>query len=164
MKTAAAFILAAAAVYLLIHTAPTDEIATLRLFNFFVPVTLVLGIAGVVRGLRAKGWGDPVEGLIVLSLLAGAWGLDAGRAAVRRAAIRDGIQHAEALSYNDVRMATGSLLILANVLVIRWLTRREYGEWLWVTITLLWCAMLIIGDPVLQLLLSGLYVALDGVF
>lgn len=143
----------------------TDEpkVQVLHLFHMFVPLTLGLGAGGLALALRAawrEGWTDRVEGLAVLSFLALAWGHYGTLTAIRRAADAAGY-YPEAVQFgaSRYRLVSGLLLVVAASLVVRWLTRREFGEWAWAAIMLGWAAIVVLGQPYLQAALVWIYEA-----
>lgn len=131
-----AFTAVSAAFAWMIRAAPNPQDAALREFNVFVPLTLLLGIAGLARAFRDAwrfGWRRrDTEGLAAFSFLALAWGHDASRAAVRRAAQISGYEDAIWLDVSDYRLFSGGLIVLGALLVLRWATRHEFAaSWRW---------------------------------
>ena len=139
------------------------KIQTLNLFHMFVPLTLGLGVGGLSLALNAarrEGWTDRVEGLAVLAFMAITWGHYGTFTAIRRAADAAGYPEAVEFDTSQYRHASGILLIVAAAMVIRWLTRREFGEWAWPAILLAWAAVVVLGQPYLQAALVAVYEAL----
>jgi hypothetical protein len=135
LQKALIFTVVAAAFMLMLRSAPTPEIAAIRLFHTFVPLTAVLGMVGVFKAMR-NGWDfgahrHDTEGLAVFSCLALAWAHEAGWALLRRSAQARG-HDAEWMLYSDYRLFCGSLIVLSVFLVLRWSTRHDFAAaWGW---------------------------------
>lgn len=163
MRAATGFLVSGFAVAWLVLSTPDPHLQALHLFHTFVPITLAIGFGGLwlaASDIRRHGWSDRSEGLATLSLLAIAWGHDAARAAVRRAAQLAGYQDAVALETSPYRIASGVALTCAALLVVRWLTRRQWGEWGWAAVAVGWAAVVVVGQPYLQAALVWVYVTL----
>ncbi len=165
MRLLAALLIAVGSFAWLLLSVPTNMERALHEFHVFVPFTFILGILGTFRALREAwkhGWRDATEGLLTMSLLAMAWGHDAGRAQVRRAAQLAGFPDAVALETNNYRLVSGALIILAALLVIRWLTRPKMGELGWSSLMLAWTAFFVWEDGLIMQALVGLYQAFSA--
>ena len=160
MRAAVGFLVSIVAVAWLVLSSGDPKVQALHLFHMFVPITLAIGAGGLwlaLREVRREGWTDRIEGLATLSLLALAWGHDGARAAVRRAAQLAGYEDAIALETSPYRIASGLALAFASLLVVRWLTRRQLGEWGWGAIALGWASVVVLGGDYLQAGLVWLY-------
>lgn len=163
MNAALAGVVSLFALAWLLLASDQPKVQVLHLFHAFVPLTLGLAAGGLSLALRSawrEGWTDRVEGLACLSFLALAWGHYGTLTAIRRAADAAGYEEATQFDTSRYRLVSGVLLVVAAALVVRWLTRREFGEWAWAAIMLAWAAVVVLGQPYLQAALVAVYEAL----
>lgn len=148
-----------AVVWLIASTGEPQQ-QVLNLFHTFVPLTLFIGAGGLaiaLRAMRHEGWTDRVEGLASLSLLALAWGHYGSRTAIRRAAQLAGYQDAVQFESSPYRVVSGLLLVGSALLVVRWLTRQQFGEWAWAAIALAWTSVVVLAGHHIQMALVWAY-------
>ena len=163
MNAVLSALVSAFAVAWLVLSTDQPKMQVLHLFHAFVPLTLLLGLGGLVLALRAawdEGWTDRAEGLATLSLLALAWGHYGSLTAIRRAADAAGYEEATQFDTSPYRLVSGLMVVGAAVLVIRWLTRREFGEWAHSAIMLTLASVIVLTGPALQALLVRMFLVL----
>lgn len=150
------------AVAWLLSFTETREAMILAEFRVFVPLSFMAGLVGLVRLLskRYTGLADLYAGLFWACLLTMAWGLDAGRAWVRRTLSAVGFPDAEALESNNVRVLAAALLVLAGIMFWRWamrwpIFRRWHGWHLtggvpWSVLLLAWVTFAVFGEAYIE--------------